>query len=154
MGIYFNCFISLRPGLWTKTAIPLQDLGGRKTERGGERERDCIFQRIMSLLCMNDSEKVKSCCQRSQPGRRTVWLFHIHLIRMNKNVRCQSHINWWLITTILQGWQLWKDRTQTEIQSTGNFNLGCSLSPGNGAMHHECEVSVHWGWQDVFQLQI
>lgn len=43
---------------------------------------------------------------------------------------------------------------ETEIQSKGNFNLSCCLSPGNGAMHHQCAISVHWGWQDVFQLQI
>lgn len=32
--------------------------------------------------------------------------------------------------------------TETEIQATGHFNLSCSLSPGNGAMH-QCEISVH-----------
>ncbi len=107
----------------------------------------------MSLLCMNEKGKVKSRCRRSQVSRRTVWLFHSRLIQMNTNVRCQSHINWWLIITILQGRQLWKDRAQ-RFQSTGDFDLSCSLSSGNGAMHHQCEIRVHWSRQHVFQLQI
>ncbi len=105
----------------------------------------------MSLLCMDEKGKVKSRCRRSQVSRRTVWLFHSCLIQMNTNVRCQSHINWWLIITILQGRQLWKDRAL-------RYNLqvisSCSLSSGNGAMHHQCEIRVHWSRQHVFQLQI
>lgn len=57
---------------------------------------------------------------------------------MSKSHKLMTYNDYFAREAVMKG-----QGTETEIQSTGHFNLSCSLSPGNGAMHHQCEISVH-----------
>ncbi len=153
MGIYFNCFISLRPGLWTETVIPLQDLGGRKRERGGE--KDSILYSSKDHVSVVYGWEGKGQIMLSKvTGQQENGLIipqpfnpNEYKCQMSKSHKLMTYNNYSAREAVMKG-------QGTDIQSTGDFDLSCSLSPGNGAMHHQCEIRVHWSRQHVFQLQI